>query len=132
MQINQEKILKCFVVFLDVIKCFEKSYCKYPLLLIDNVLFINNLCNTNKNPGYYINESRNALRNETHFVTQAATHQVSGIKNVPSESARFSAVRSQKSYAIRLEIRYLGVAQLVARYLGVVEAASSSLVTQTK
>ena len=26
----------------------------------------------------------------------------------------------------------LGVAQLVARYLGVVEAASSSLVTQTK
>ena len=28
--------------------------------------------------------------------------------------------------------RYLGVAQLVARYLGVVEAASSSLVTQTK
>ena len=27
--------------------------------------------------------------------------------------------------------RYLGVAQLVARYLGVVEAASSSLVTQT-
>ena len=28
--------------------------------------------------------------------------------------------------------KYLGVAQLVARYLGVVEAASSSLVTQTK
>ena len=28
--------------------------------------------------------------------------------------------------------QYLGVAQLVARYLGVVEAASSSLVTQTK
>ena len=28
--------------------------------------------------------------------------------------------------------RHLGVAQLVARYLGVVEAASSSLVTQTK
>ena len=28
--------------------------------------------------------------------------------------------------------RFLGVAQLVARYLGVVEAASSSLVTQTK
>ena len=27
---------------------------------------------------------------------------------------------------------YLGVAQLVARYLGVVEAASSSLVTQTR
>ncbi len=27
---------------------------------------------------------------------------------------------------------YLGVAQLVARYLGVVEAESSSLVTQTK
>ena len=27
---------------------------------------------------------------------------------------------------------HLGVAQLVARYLGVVEAASSSLVTQTK
>ena len=30
------------------------------------------------------------------------------------------------------KIWYLGVAQLVARYLGVVEAASSSLVTQTK
>ena len=29
-------------------------------------------------------------------------------------------------------LNYLGVAQLVARYLGVVEAASSSLVTQTK
>ena len=28
--------------------------------------------------------------------------------------------------------QHLGVAQLVARYLGVVEAASSSLVTQTK
>ena len=28
--------------------------------------------------------------------------------------------------------QYLGVAQLVARYLGVVEAASSSLVTQTR
>ena len=28
--------------------------------------------------------------------------------------------------------RQLGVAQLVARYLGVVEAASSSLVTQTR
>ena len=28
--------------------------------------------------------------------------------------------------------RFLGVAQLVARYLGVVEAASSRLVTQTK
>ena len=27
---------------------------------------------------------------------------------------------------------HLGVAQLVARYLGVVEAASSSLVTQTR
>ena len=31
----------------------------------------------------------------------------------------------------RFEYRDLGVAQLVARYLGVVEAASSSLVTQT-
>ena len=30
------------------------------------------------------------------------------------------------------ECCHLGVAQLVARYLGVVEAASSSLVTQTK
>ena len=29
-------------------------------------------------------------------------------------------------------MRHLGVAQLVARYLGVVEAASSSLVTQTR
>ena len=29
-------------------------------------------------------------------------------------------------------LKDLGVAQLVARYLGVVEAASSSLVTQTK
>ena len=33
--------------------------------------------------------------------------------------------------AIILCVGYLGVAQLVARYLGVVEAASSSLVTQT-
>ena len=32
----------------------------------------------------------------------------------------------------QLNFKYLGVAQLVARYLGVVEAASSSLVTQTK
>ena len=31
----------------------------------------------------------------------------------------------------RLKVRYLGVAQLVARYLGVVEAARSSRVTQT-
>ena len=31
-----------------------------------------------------------------------------------------------------MQTEYLGVAQLVARYLGVVEAASSSLVTQTK
>ncbi len=29
-------------------------------------------------------------------------------------------------------LRYLGVAQMVARYLGVVEAAGSSPVTQTK
>lgn len=34
----------------------------------------------------------------------------------------------KKSYAIRLNIRHPGVAQLVARYLGAVEAASSSLV----
>ncbi len=33
---------------------------------------------------------------------------------------------------ILLKYVNLGVAQLVARYLGVVEAASSSLVTQTK
>ncbi len=33
---------------------------------------------------------------------------------------------------IILKYENLGVAQLVARYLGVVEAASSSLVTQTK
>ena len=33
---------------------------------------------------------------------------------------------------IILVVRLLGVAQLVARYLGVVEAASSSLVTQTR
>ena len=31
-----------------------------------------------------------------------------------------------------VSMAHLGVAQLVARYLGVVEAASSSLVTQTK
>ncbi len=31
-----------------------------------------------------------------------------------------------------VSMTHLGVAQLVARYLGVVEAASSSLVTQTK
>ncbi len=34
--------------------------------------------------------------------------------------------------AILLCVGYLGVAQLVARYLGVVEAAGSSPVTQTK
>ena len=33
---------------------------------------------------------------------------------------------------IGITIQYLGVAQLVARYLGVVEAAGSSPVTQTK
>ena len=37
-----------------------------------------------------------------------------------------------KSRAGILVCGNLGVAQLVARYLGVVEAASSSLVTQTK
>ena len=42
-------------------------------------------------------------------------------KNAPSESARFSAVRSFIRCALRLKIRHLGVAQLVARYLGVVE-----------
>ena len=72
------------------------------------------------------------LRNHRDFVTQGATHQVLGLKNAPSESTRFSAVRFLFSCAIRLKIRYPGVAQLVARYLGVVEAASSSLVTQTK
>ena len=35
-------------------------------------------------------------------------------------------------YDIISTVGDLGVAQLVARYLGVVEAASSSLVTQTK
>ena len=34
--------------------------------------------------------------------------------------------------ALNIKHSHLGVAQLVARYLGVVEAASSSLVTQTK
>ena len=34
--------------------------------------------------------------------------------------------------AVGKHIVYLGVAQLVARYLGVVEAAGSSPVTQTK
>ena len=70
------------------------------------------------------------LRNLSLFATQADTHQVLSLKNAPSESSRFSAVRSKKSCALRLKIRYLGVAQLVARYLGVVEAASSSLVTR--
>ena len=37
-----------------------------------------------------------------------------------------------KSSGSNIPERHLGVAQLVARYLGVVEAASSSLVTQTK
>ena len=37
-----------------------------------------------------------------------------------------------KAVFSRKTIANLGVAQLVARYLGVVEAASSSLVTQTK
>ena len=39
---------------------------------------------------------------------------------------------SRRYYAIISRLKDLGVAQLVARYLGVVEAASSSLVTQTK
>ena len=39
---------------------------------------------------------------------------------------QINAAKSQKKG------KFLGVAQLVARYLGVVEAASSSLVTQTK
>ena len=37
-----------------------------------------------------------------------------------------------KSSGGSYSLRHLGVAQLVARYLGVVEAASSSLVTQTR
>ena len=41
--------------------------------------------------------------------------------------------QSNLSKSANLNLKwYLGVAQLVARYLGVVEAASSSLVTQTK
>ena len=42
-----------------------------------------------------------------------------------------SVARSVKKSAIKPKIKHLGVAQLGARYLGVVEAASSSLVTQT-
>ena len=40
--------------------------------------------------------------------------------------------RQAKKECSSLIAQDLGVAQLVARYLGVVEAASSSLVTQTK
>ena len=47
------------------------------------------------------------------------------------EPYRFSTICSFKSCVIKLAKSCLGVAQLVARYLGVVEAASSSLVTQT-
>ena len=39
--------------------------------------------------------------------------------------------RAHFASLLREAKKYLGVAQLVARYLGVVEAASSSLVTQT-
>ena len=46
------------------------------------------------------------------------------IHNVDSKEVNDRKVMLPKSH--------LGVAQLVARYLGVVEAASSSLVTQTK
>ena len=41
------------------------------------------------------------------------------------------ALTKEKRGGIILNVVNLGVAQLVARYLGVVEAASSSLVTQT-
>ena len=48
------------------------------------------------------------------------------LKNILTNQIKYAIIsRSQKSDD-------LGVAQLVARYLGVVEAASSSLVTQTK
>ena len=40
-------------------------------------------------------------------------------------------VRSKKSYIIRPKIRFPGVAQVVERYLGVVEAVGSSPATQT-
>ena len=52
--------------------------------------------------------------------------QVKNIKNVLTFS--FSSAIISKSAKRVVD---LGVAQLVARYLGVVEAASSSLVTQT-
>ena len=44
----------------------------------------------------------------------------------------FAAVLCYNVQARKRNAQNLGVAQLVARYLGVVEAASSSLVTQTK
>ena len=42
-----------------------------------------------------------------------------------------SALVWYNNQAVGDNLKHLGVAQLVARYLGVVEAASSSLVTQT-
>ena len=69
------------------------------------------------------------LRNFPHFVTQAATHQVLSLKNVPLEPYRFSMVRFLFRCALRLKTQHLGVAQLGARYLGVTMTARSSLVT---
>ena len=52
-------------------------------------------------------------------------------RRVRPDGARDSFA-NQFVHLSKLKIKwYLGVAQLVARYLGVVEAASSSLVTQT-
>ena len=42
-----------------------------------------------------------------------------------------SLLTKKEKNAIIFSVSYLGVAQLVARYLGVVEAARSSRVTQT-
>ena len=63
--------------------------------------------------------------------------QIADIANVLSHFSTIFSIRlltSRFSCDIILvaQKRNLGVAQLVARYLGVVEAASSSLVTQTK
>ena len=65
------------------------------------------------------------LLKQVRFVTQAAMYQVLSLKNVPLESARFSAVRSFIRCALRLKNGRFVIAQLVARYLGVTMTARS-------
>ena len=73
---------------------------------------------------------KSVLRNHRGFVTQGVTQsnftQTKSVVSVTQKHITTLLI----SQAIRLKKRYLGVAQLVARYLGVVEPASSSLASQ--